>query len=290
MVSPALSLLLPIFLVSAKSLVFAIEDSASVPASTSTPNTTSNQSTAIQHTKVTQRQSTRERLQYITSGPDVDYYDDEDTTFSTPQPVPLKPCLYDRCEHLSPPCEEIQSKEGGNCLCPGIDGPDVKPDPPNLRQVLSGDQEVTVNWCSPSSTVYSYKILYQGPDSQMEKGPMLNATYRSYSIKTLLPGTQYTVCVVAINNAGESPSDMNDAEEGTEGSWRGPCRILHTNASKMSHVYIGIGVGLGVLAIAMVLLGILLCIKKKRKNRMDVDEKEMGIPNSSYKTGSSDKL
>ncbi|XP_018420402.1 PREDICTED: LRRN4 C-terminal-like protein [Nanorana parkeri] len=283
MVSFVLPLLLHICLINTRSLVLAVEDLASLQASTAAPATASNQSTAIQHTKVTNQK----RLLYI-SEPEEDYYDDdeEETPVPPPPPVPKNPCTYDRCEHLSPTCEDIQNKAGGNCLCPGIDGPNIKPDPPQLSQVLPGDREVTVNWCSPSSTVRSYKVLYLGPNSQVEEGPALNASYRSYSIANLLPATQYTVCVVAINDAGESPAEINEAEEDTEGSMRGPCRMLHTTASKTSHMYIGIGVGLGALVVVMAVLGILLCIKKKKKNRMDVEEKEMGIPNHSYKVGS----
>ncbi|KAM5138051.1 LRRN4 C-terminal-like protein [Mantella aurantiaca] len=290
MVLPILTLLLHICLmITTRSLVFAVEDSASLETSTANPTIASNQSTAMQHAKVTQRQTTPERLLYITGGAEEDYYGDEDETTVPPlQPVPVKPCPYDRCEHLSPTCEEIQSNTGGNCLCPGIDGPKIKPDPPNLRQVLSGDGEVTVNWCSPSSSVLSYRVLYQGPESQVEKGPVLNASYRSYSIINLLPATQYTVCVVAINNAGESPAEINEAEEHREGSMTGPCRILHTTASKSSHLYIGIGLGLGAMVVVMIVLGILLCNRKKRNNRMDVEAKEMGIPNHSYKFGSAD--
>ncbi|XP_040184933.1 LRRN4 C-terminal-like protein [Rana temporaria] len=285
MMSSLYLVLLHICLINTRSLVFALEDSALLNASTPTITTASNQSSAIQHTKVTKSQTTRERLLYVTSGSEEDYYDaDEDATVSLPPPVSMKPCPFNRCEHLSPTCEEIRSKAGGNCLCPGIDGPNVKPDPPKLDQVLLADREVTVNWCSPSSTVNIYRVLYQGPDSHLEKGPDLNASYRSYSITNLLPATQYTVCVVAINNAGESPAEI-DAEEDLEGSKRGHCRILHTTNSKMSHIYIGIGVGLGVLAVVMIVMGILLCNRKRRKGRMDVEEKEMGTTNHSYVAG-----
>lgn len=286
MMSPLYLVLLHICLINTRSLVFALEDSALLKASTPTLTTASNQSRAIQHTKVTKSQTTRERLLYVTGGSEEDYYDDDDddSTVSLPPPVAMEPCPFDHCEHLSPTCEEIQSKAGGNCLCPGIDGPNIKPDPPMLSQVLLADREVTVNWCSPSSTVHIYRVLYQGPNSQVEKGPDLNASYRSYSITNLLPATQYTVCVVASNNAGESLAEV-EVEEDIEGSMRGPCRILHTTASKMSHIYIGIGVGLGALAVVMVVLGILLCNRKKRKGRMDVEEKEMGRTNHSYMAG-----
>nr|DBA17244.1 TPA: hypothetical protein GDO54_002720 [Pyxicephalus adspersus] len=254
--------------------------------STAAPTNASTQSTAAQQTKVTQRKSTPERLLYITSGPEEDYYDyDEETTLSPHSPVPMKPCHYDRCENLSPTCEEIQRKAGGNCLCPGIDGPNIKPDSPAINKVLSGDTEVTVTWCSPSSTVQSYRVLYQGPDSQVEKGPLLNASYRSYSIENLLPGTQYTICVVAINNAGESSAKFIEAEEDIERTIKGPCSNFHTTATKTSHMYIGIGVGLGALMVVMGILGILMCNRKKRKNRMDVEEEEMGVSNHYYKAG-----
>lgn len=290
MMSSLYLVLLHICLINTRSLVFSLEDSASLNLSTPTPTTASNQSNAIQHTKVTKRQTTREKLLYVTSGPEDDYdYDEDDSTVTLPPPVSMKPCPFDRCEHLSPTCEKIQSKAGGNCLCPGIDGPNVKPDPPKLSQVLMADKEVTVNWCSPSSTVHSYRVLFQGPDSQVEEGPDLNASYRSYSISNLLPATQYTVCVVAINPAGESSTEI-DAEEDIDAIMKGSCRIFHTNASKMSRVYIGIGVGLAALAGVMIVLGILLCNRKRRKGRMDVEEKEMGTTNHSYMPGSANYL
>ncbi|XP_063801045.1 LRRN4 C-terminal-like protein [Pseudophryne corroboree] len=251
--------------------------------------------TATQYAKVTQsNQSTRERILYVTSGPEDYYYDDdsggdEETKVIESPPAPSSPCPYDRCEHLLPTCEEIQKQAGGRCLCPGITGSKTKPDPPRLVQALLADGKLSVNWCSPLSTVRGYRVLYRGLQGPMETGPVLNASYRSYSIENL-PDTHYTVCVVAFNEAGESPAAVDEEDNGPEGSMTGPCRNLHTTLSKDSYIYLGVGLGLAALAGLLVVLGCWLW-KRERSNKMYVaEEEEMGIPNHFYKAESANQL
>lgn len=242
------------------------------------------------------RKTTQHRILYITD----DYYYDEDDdddnknkiTVAPPE-VSLLPCPYNRCKHLEPPCEETQIRAGGNCLCPGLRGRSFKPDSPRLGQVIPGVRGVSVNWCSPLSVVQGYKVLYKTDDGPPESGPFLNSTYRFYSIENLLPDTTYKVCVVAFNEAGESPVEGGEADKA---KWRhvspGPCMEVHTSSTQESKIYLGIGVGLAALA---GILGIIACSyslwkKKKASSRKVTDSGERGITNMSFKADSVEQL
>ncbi|NP_001106604.1 LRRN4 C-terminal-like protein [Xenopus tropicalis] len=270
----------------------------SVNLTTTAPVLTTNQSTRSLIPEVTgNRQSTREHLLYVTDDGWDDYYWDSPDNFdekstTKPPPAPQTPCPYDRCKHLEPECEEIQRKAGGNCLCPGLNGPTIAPDSPRIAEVIPGDKEISVAWCSPMSTVHGYRVLYGAPDSLLERGPILNNTYRLYAIENLLPGTSYRVCVVAFNGAGESPVNGGEVEEddGWETGTLGPCRVLHTSSSSKSHIYLGIGVGLAILAVlGLAVLGYFLW-KRKKGNMKVFGGEEMGIRNQSYRAESMDKL
>ncbi|OCT84060.1 LRRN4 C-terminal-like protein [Xenopus laevis] len=261
---------------------------------------TTNQSTSSPTPEITaNRQSTREHVLHVTDNRWDDYYwdlnneDNVDEKFTTkPPPAPLIPCSYDRCKHLEPECEEIQRKAGGNCLCPGLDGPTIPPDSPRIAEVNAGEKGISVGWCSPMSTVQGYRVLYGTTDSQLESGPILNNTYRLYAIENLLPGTSYRVCVVAFNGAGESPVNAVEDEEddGWETGTPGPCRVLHTSNSSKSHIYLGIGVGLAMLVVlGLAVLGYFLW-KRKRGSMKLFGGEEMGIRNHSYKAESTDNL
>ncbi|KAM9302177.1 LRRN4 C-terminal-like protein [Gastrophryne carolinensis] len=283
---------LHLLLIGSLSAVLAIEDPGSLNRSINLTVTTTLAPFLANSTKVTQSpKTTQDWPEYVTSGPEEDYYyDDTEPTVTSAPPAFPGQCLYDRCKHLSPTCEEIQSKAGGTCLCPGIDGPSKKPDPPNVNQVTSGEEEVTVKWCSPLSTVHNYIVLYLGSEGPIQKGPLLNSSYRAYSIQNLLPNTRYTLCVVAKNNAGYSDADMTQAEEDTTGSMTGACRIFRTSPSKQSYIYLGVGLGLGALAVVLAVLASLWCIRQKRNKQLAAEEEEQGIPNASYKVGSKDHL
>ncbi|OCT81729.1 LRRN4 C-terminal-like protein [Xenopus laevis] len=257
---------------------------------------TTKQSTSSPIPEITgNRQSTRERLLHVIDTEWEDYYwdneDNVDEKFTTkPSPAPLIPCPYDRCKHLEPECKEIQRKAGGNCLCPGVSGFKIPPDSPRIAEVNAGEKGISVGWCSPMSTVQGYRVLYGTTDSQLEKGPILNNTHRMFPIENLLPGTSYTVCVVAFNDAGESPANVEEEDGGWETGATGPCRVLHTSSSSTSHIYLGIGVGLAMLMVlGLAVLGYFSW--KRRKGNMKVfGGEEMGIRNYSYKAESMDKL
>ncbi|XP_063293310.1 LRRN4 C-terminal-like protein [Pelobates fuscus] len=247
------------------------------------------------------RKTTPDKILYVTGGigEDYDYYDDdeddsvEEATFAPPR-VSVIPCPYNRCKHLELPCEEIQMRAGGNCLCPGLSGRSIKPDSPRLLQVIPGDQGASVNWCSPLSTVQGYRVVYKTSDGPMEIGPILNSTYRFYSINNLLPDMSYRVCVVAFNEAGESPVGESEEEEQERLKYgtMGPCMVFHTSGKWESKIYLGIGVGLALLAgvLGLIVFVFWLWKKKRVSSRKLTDSGERGITNMSFKADSVEQL
>ncbi|KAM3920223.1 LRRN4 C-terminal-like protein [Leptodactylus fuscus] len=276
----------PLLLLLLLSLVFtagSVQDGVN-----SSSSTTAAPYSDINQTSVTKQkhQSTRDRIEFIMGGSEEEYdYEDESTSVAYTSPVARVSCHYDRCEHLAHPCEEIQRRAGGHCLCPGIDGPNVKPDSPPIKEVLLGETQMTINWCSPSSTVRGYRVLYGKSGGLFEEGPQLNATFRSYTIDRLHPGSSYTVCVVAINEAGESR--VEEEEDRPVGSVPGPCRTVHTS---MQTLYIGIGIGLAAVAGLLIIVGYFVWASKKNKTKREAKVDERGISNYTYKAGSVDQL
>ncbi|KAM4018726.1 LRRN4 C-terminal-like protein [Anomaloglossus baeobatrachus] len=241
----------------------------------------------INHTSVTPHptqkdRSTREGIEFIIGGSEEEYdYEDDGATVASTSSVTKLSCQYDRCEHLAPTCEEIQWQQGGHCLCPGVDGPEFIPDFPSVRDLLLGETQMTINWCSPSSTVRGYRVLYGKPGGSPEKGPNLNTSFRSYTIDNLDPASQYTVCVVAFNEAGESP--VEEEEDRPAGSKPGPCMTVHTS---MTSLYIGVGIGLAALAGLLIILGFCLWSRKRNKAKREAKLEDGGASNYTYRAGS----
>ncbi|XP_040264958.1 LRRN4 C-terminal-like protein [Bufo bufo] len=282
MALPLLLLVLPFLAFTAGS---AQEGSNSSSSTTAAPFPVINQTSVTQHT-TPKLQSTADKIEFIIGGSEEDYdYEDDASTVAYSSPVAKVSCQYDRCEHLTPSCEEIQWQAGGKCLCPGIDGPHHKPDSPLFKEVLLGDTQITVNWCSPSSTVHGYRVLHGEPGGSLEMGLDLNASFRSYTIENLHPGSPYTVCVVAFNKAGESLAD--EVEDRPAGRIPSPCRTVHTT---MQSLYLGIGLGLAALAGLLIILGFCLWRRKRNKTKREANMEETGIPNYTYKAGSIDQL
>ncbi|KAM8939243.1 LRRN4 C-terminal-like protein [Pelodytes ibericus] len=256
---------------------------------TTAPGWINNQSSPPLVTKATQsHQSTQERILYITGGIDDDYYEDDTraTALTVPPQIPAIPCLYDRCKHLEQPCEELQRIANGKCLCPGLNGPKVLPEVPRLGQIVPGERYVTVNWCSPMSTVHGYRVLYGPPDGLLEIGPVLNASHRSYSIEGLHPDSGYRVCVVAFNSVGQSLIVEDDQE--VEPKTPGPCRLIHTTSTKESYIYVAVALVAMVGLIGLAVLGLWLC--RRRKTSLDGEWEAMGLPNLSYRERSVEQL
>ncbi|XP_075692966.1 LRRN4 C-terminal-like protein [Rhinoderma darwinii] len=264
---------------------------------TSSPHGISNEASVPQALEITRSQkTTQEHLLYITEHVDYDDYDynedkdDDDEVFTEPPHFSFEACPYDRCKHLQIPCGEIQKRSGGKCLCPGISGSSVLPDSPRLKQVIPGQAGIGVSWCAPLSTVQSYRVVYGTPEGPLEIGPLLNQSYRFFSITNLLPGTAYRVCVIAINDAGESQVEHGDAEEGEldQGDIGGPCGTFHTYDLQRSYMYLAIGVGLSMLA---GVLGFSVLIywfwsRKKVRSIKGTRGEDMGVANMSFKVES----
>ncbi|KAK2890791.1 hypothetical protein Q8A67_013434 [Cirrhinus molitorella] len=134
-----------------------------------------------------------------------DDYDDESlkTTLSPHSPgvttsrVIRRPCDYDPCVVQMTPCDKISAETG--CLCPGLTGPEERPEAPELREVkLDGSAEVFVRWCAPRSTVTYYEVTLSGGKKQMR----FEENVRNGAIPGLKVGE--TVCVAAGNQAGLS--------------------------------------------------------------------------------------
>ncbi|OCT81728.1 LRRN4 C-terminal-like protein [Xenopus laevis] len=251
------------------------------------PNNTWRERSAIEH------------IQSINGGMDVEYYDDKDDNDSEakvilpPSSDYLKPCDYDRCKHLEVPCNETQKAGGFHCLCPGVDGPSVPPDPPRLMQSVPEESGVSLRWCSPLSTVRGYRVLHGTSGNPLQSGPVLNSTYRFYFIEKLFPDTSYRVCVVAFNEAGKSKVDVGeDEEENWDWGKPGACRIIHTTVTKASRILLWTGVTIAVMAgmMGLAALGYWLRRRGRRKHRKIERGVEMGISNLSFRAESVEQL
>ncbi|XP_056384463.1 LRRN4 C-terminal-like protein [Hyla sarda] len=239
--------------------------------------------------------TTQEHILYLTEHVDYDDYeneDDGDEVFTDIPHFSNEACPYDRCKHLQLPCDEIQKRLGGRCLCPGISGSSIIPDSPRLKQVTPGQTQIEVNWCAPLSTVQSYRVLYGTPEGPLEMGPSLNQSYRFFSITNLLSGTAYRVCVVAINEAGQSQVQPGDGQnEGfNQEDIVGPCSTFHTLQG--SYVYLAIGFGLAILA---GVLGVSILIywfssRKKVRSIKRARGDDIGVTNMSFKAESTENL
>uniref|UniRef100_A0A8D2IQ86 LRRN4 C-terminal like n=1 Tax=Varanus komodoensis TaxID=61221 RepID=A0A8D2IQ86_VARKO len=185
-------------------------------------------------------------------------YNHPPTKLHTPGPPRLSPplCDYDFCQHLQVPCSELRRASG--CLCPGVSGPGVAPEPPSLRAIHTTETGASAHWCAPLSTVESYQLRYRPAGGDFVSGPALNSTFRLTAVTGLSPGQEYLFCIVASNWAGSSPTDDGGREHG-------PCRVGRTPSRQMPYAYVAAG-----LAAALVLLVVsalawhFLCRRKKR--------------------------
>ncbi|XP_043931578.1 LRRN4 C-terminal-like protein [Protopterus annectens] len=203
--------------------------------------------------------STLRKIQFRTIGDDYEDYDyGDDNQKSTSKPVsyqPLKPCDYDSCRHMQVPCDEL--RKAGSCLCPGLSGPNVRPDPPRLHTVTFSDHSASIHWCSPSSTVEKYYITYKKLLSDTEdKTPLINSTDRIYTLSGLDSSTEYVICVVATNKAGSSYTDDSLSEGG-------PCQAFKTPVPYLLYLYIALPIA-GFILLATSMLTCYFCMKKKK--------------------------
>ncbi|XP_060679163.1 leucine-rich repeat neuronal protein 4-like [Hemiscyllium ocellatum] len=158
--------------------------------------------------------------------------DEEEEMTSRPDVGPQPFCDYDPCGVDQVPCSELQ--KASPCMCPGLSSEDEVPDRPRL----TGLGRITassafVHWCEPASVVDSYRLVYQalGPvhANQSSSGP-LPAQARTYTLQGLASSTQYQVCVLALNQAGESGPDPGDSHH-SDPMGSGPCLTFTTAMS-----------------------------------------------------------
>ncbi|XP_069063291.1 LRRN4 C-terminal-like protein [Pleurodeles waltl] len=221
--------------------------------------------------------------------PDYEEYDyptddeDEVPSMAATTRTPAVPCDYDRCRHLQVPCDELQQLS--RCLCPGVSGTHVRPDPPRLGDIQESEGVLTVHWCSPSSTVDQYHIEVRRDDNlETLSSVTVNSTHRLTTLESLQSGKNYVVCVVAVNQAGSS--EVNQAEYG-------PCREVQMSGSQLRYLYIALGASAAALLLVGI-LGIACYYHSRRKKSLLHSSRDTtmpsGVPNMSYRSESIEQL
>ncbi len=131
-----------------------------------------------------------------------DYYDDDDGAVTPELPKLVPPvgetpdrCDYNPCLEGQTPCTDLAASTG--CLCPGFTLYDVAPDAPNLKSVSWNGSEVVLQWCAPYSYITAFIVTVGGQERQK-----FGKNQRSGGVGDI--DHISNVCVVAVNDAGES--------------------------------------------------------------------------------------
>lgn len=174
-----------------------------------------------------------------------DYDPDEEVTTVSPRTRapdtgPLKPCDYKPCLENQVPCAELAAST--RCLCPGFTLHTEVPDEPDLRSVSWNGSEVVVRWCAPNSYVTAYHVTVGGQERKR-----FGRDRRSGGVGAIEDVSQ--VCLVAVNNAGES---------------RASCKMYQYGDSRLSLRAGLIGGALGLLLLALLLV---LLLRRKRQRQ-----------------------
>ncbi|XP_067844500.1 uncharacterized protein [Heptranchias perlo] len=176
------------------------------------------------------------------------------------RPTQVGDCNYDPCRHWQVLCRDLQHLTG--CHCPDITGEDVIPDPVKILKVIKiSDNSAEIYWCSPSSTVLYYYIIYQSDDNRhLYKTDTINPTYRRYTLRDLTSDSTYHTCVVAVNKAGSSTASS---------IWpsKGPCYIFKTKPNYNNIFYIVSTAIIAILFILVIMLSVCLC-RIRQKGRL----------------------
>ncbi|KAJ8337943.1 hypothetical protein SKAU_G00369090 [Synaphobranchus kaupii] len=205
------------------------------------------------------------RIRYVTALTDYDYKEDEEENIRTHNSQPQaptqktsQPCDYDPCQDQQVPCSQLSALSG--CLCPGVTGPQERPEAPSLGKIVQEGSETVVTWCAPPSTVSSYRVTVD--DGQ----PLVfGERLRRAALGELEAGTR--VCVEAVNKAGAS------------GPSPGSCREYEPQGGGGSSLKAGvIGGGLGFLLLLSLAALLLWKYNTCRKPGSDSE----GLGNISY--------
>ncbi|XP_020321770.1 leucine-rich repeat neuronal protein 4 [Oncorhynchus kisutch] len=128
--------------------------------------------------------------------------DDYDLNWDTTPPPPTpsrgtnpQSCDYNPCRELQTPCAQLAASSG--CLCPGVSGPHVAPEPPDLKRLSMEGPGVVVQWCAPLSVVTHYEVVVGTLEPLV-----FGEDKRSGVVGKVGQGVE--VCVVAVNDAGVS--------------------------------------------------------------------------------------
>lgn len=133
--------------------------------------------------------------------PPDDYYDDGVTDPSivpdtvSPGGGTSQKCDYDSCLENQPSCAVLAATTG--CLCPGLTTHKKIPLVPDLRTVSWNGSDVVVKWCAPNSDITNYIVRVEG-----QRSWKFGKDQRSGRVGDIDHIAK--VCVVAVNDAGES--------------------------------------------------------------------------------------
>lgn len=130
--------------------------------------------------------------------------DEDDETVTTILPSIRSPdgggfqrCDYKPCSENQTPCSEMRAATG--CLCPGFTLNNVPPEAPRLISVSWNGTEVVLHWCAPNSDVNKYVVTVGGRDRKTFGQEQRRGTLGDID-------NIAEVCVIAVNDAGESPA------------------------------------------------------------------------------------
>ncbi|XP_014886092.1 LRRN4 C-terminal-like protein [Poecilia latipinna] len=172
---------------------------------------------------------------------DYDRLDETSTPTMTTSTGTVPWCDYHSCRENQTPCEDLAASHG--CSCPGFSLPEDHPLSPSLRSVTWNGSAVVVHWCAPSSYVTSYFVTVKGGEKQVVKKEQRSTTLKQIDHKA-------EVCVVAVNDAGESSPSCGEYNPAS-------------NSLPLAAGLIGGGLGL----LLLILLVVLLCRRRRQKKR-----------------------
>uniref|UniRef100_A0A8C8S864 Leucine rich repeat neuronal 4 n=1 Tax=Pelusios castaneus TaxID=367368 RepID=A0A8C8S864_9SAUR len=203
-----------------------------------------------------------------------DDYDYDDPPKGTPAQSIDVLCSYDPCRHLQKPCSELQRLSP--CLCPGVSGEDIVPDPP--KQVEASEVTNTsaqIHWCAPNSVVRTYQLTYytKGSEESQNLIDEIYPTARQYTLYRLSPGTTYWVCVIASNKAGSSRM--------TSEILSNPCTQFTTKHS-YTPIFVVLSLTSGFFLITTIVLSLCLYWKCKKPHTEQYDTHLISYKNPAF--------
>ncbi|TKS83948.1 LRRN4 C-terminal-like protein [Collichthys lucidus] len=135
---------------------------------------------------------------------DPDYNPDYTPPSSPPKthhPFSGKRCDYSPCREGQVACPVLADSTG--CLCPGFTLQDAAPEAPSLTSVSWNGSDVVASWCAPNSYVTGYTVTVRQTLTGKEERLTLGQDKRSGVLGHVDHVSE--VCVVAVNDAGQSP-------------------------------------------------------------------------------------